>query len=135
MRFLNLLLKLRNKELQEEKKKLSQLLRTLQDLEKKRNNLLRALKEASEFKAQDISLLSFKSSYQHYLLKEIATINEKIANLKETIEQQKEKVALINSEIKLLEKRQRLLKRNEEKRADILLERFINEVLYSHKLD
>ncbi|TCK03869.1 hypothetical protein [Phorcysia thermohydrogeniphila] len=135
MRFLSILLKLRKRELRKEKKRLSLLLRELHELEEERNSLLKALQETSEFEPQDINLLSFKNSYQHHLLGKIANIDREIATLQETIEQQKEKVALINSEIKLLEKRQKYLKQEAEKRADILLERFINEVLYRPELD
>jgi wobble nucleotide-excising tRNase len=135
MKFLNILLKLRKRELREEKKKLSLLLKELHKLEEEKNSLLKALQETSKFDAEDINLLSFKNSYQHHLLRRIDNVEREIVALKGTIEKQKEKVALINSEIKLLEKRQKHLKKEAEKRADILLERFINEVPYRPELD
>ena len=135
MKFLSILLKLIKRELKEEKKKLSLLLKELHELENERNSLVKALHKTSKFEPQDINLLSFKSSYQRHLLEKLANVDREIAVLQKSVEQQKEKVALINSEIKLLEKRQKLLKQNAEKRADILLERFINEVLYRPELD
>ncbi|RUM44432.1 MAG: hypothetical protein DSY35_02170, partial [Desulfurobacterium sp.] len=83
MKLLNLLIKLKKRELREEEKTLSRLLKTLEDLEEKRSSLLRALRETSDLKLQDANLLSYKNSYQHYLLKEIEVVEKEMENLKE----------------------------------------------------
>ncbi|MEO2068769.1 MAG: hypothetical protein ABGX27_04580 [Desulfurobacteriaceae bacterium] len=128
MKFLKLIIRLKNKSLELEKRKLLLLEKKYSELNEKLLKEEEALKNSKEFTPSDAFSLALLQELQHKKLKEIEKLRKYLDILSKVLEKQKERVAILNSEIKLLEKKIKRIEIENTKREDLLLERFINEV-------
>ncbi len=135
MKELKTVLMVKKRELSDEERKLKELLTEVEELklkEREREERLSSLKNLSVNSPLE---LGFWKEAGRALLKELHRIREEVNFLQERIENQKKKVVLKRGEVKAVEKLIEKRTREKEKREELLLERFIHEVLGSRYTD
>ncbi len=135
MKLLRLLVQIKERELKENQKKLIQIRREIEEKEKEKRKTEEKLLQLEHTDVRTIFELSVATSYSLSLLERLRLLSSEILQLENEAEKVSEKLAVIKSEKKLLEKKMKDIKLKKEKREDVLLERFINEVLTSRNLD
>ncbi|ADY73881.1 hypothetical protein Dester_1245 [Desulfurobacterium thermolithotrophum DSM 11699] len=129
MKLLNLLIEIKKKELEIEKRKLFLIEKKKSELEAKLKKCKEELEETKKLDVENILILSLRTTFQNQLLEDIENLEKLIISIDRVFEKQKEKIFTINSEIKLLEKKKKAETLKIRKKEDILIERFVNEVL------
>ncbi|WP_163328069.1 hypothetical protein GFV12_06130 [Desulfurobacterium thermolithotrophum] len=129
MKLFNLLIEIKKKELEIEKKKLFLIEKKKLELEAKLKKCKEELEETKKLDVANILILSLRTTFQNRLLEDIESLEKLIISVDRALEEQKEKIFTINSEIKLLEKKKKAETLKIRKKEDLLIERFVNEVL------
>lgn len=131
MKGIKSLLKVKRRELSEEEKRLRELLRKLEELKLKEKQVNQKIEEIKRWRARTCIEFGFMNEYSKRLFREIDALRRKAVKLSSEIERQKEKLALKRGEVKAVEKLVERREKEKLKKEELLLERFINEVLNS----
>ncbi len=131
MKGIKSLLKVKRRELSEEEKRLKELLSKLEELKLKEKQVNQKIEEIKRWRARTCIEFGFMNEYSKRLFREIDALRRKAVKLSSEIERQKEKLALKRGEVKAVEKLVERREKEKLKKEELLLERFINEVLNS----
>ncbi len=131
MKGIKSLLKVKRRELSEEEKRLKELLSKLEELKLKEKQVNQKIEEIKRWRARTCIEFGFMNEYSKRLFREIDALRRKTVKLSSEIERQKEKLALKRGEVKAVEKLVERREKEKLKKEELLLERFINEVLNS----
>ncbi len=131
MKGIKSLLKVKRRELSEEEKRLRELLSKLEELKLKEKQVNQKIEEIKRWRARTCIEFGFMNEYSKRLFREIDALRRKAVKLSSEIERQKEKLALKRGEVKAVEKLVERREKEKLKKEELLLERFINEVLNS----
>jgi hypothetical protein len=134
LRKFDLILKLKRRELKEEELKLRTMLHDLQIVESEIKLRKRRVQELNSSSFSRIADYAFVLNYSFFLLKEIEELEVKKENLERNLKVQKEKLSYKRGEVKILENFMKKKRLEKEKRDDVLLERFINEVRSGYRV-
>lgn len=131
MRGIKSLLKVKRRELSEEERRLKELLRKLEELKRREKQVNHRIEEIKRLRARTCVEFGIMNEYLKSLIREIDALRRKVIKLSSEIERQKEKLALKRGEVKAVEKLVERREREKLRKEELLLERFINEVLSS----
>lgn len=131
MKGIKSLLKVKRRELSEEEKRLKELLSKLEELKLKEKQVNQKIEEIKRWRARTCIEFGFMNEYSKRLFREIDALRRKTVKLSSEIERQKEKLALKRGEVKAVEKLVERREKEKLKKEELLLERFVNEVLNS----
>jgi prefoldin subunit 5 len=129
MKFIKIYRRLLKKELENLTAHLSILKKEIVELQQKITSVVQEIEEKKNFIPHDSLEMELKDRYTKHLSIILQNLNGKLQRLLKEEEQLKEEISYIKSKLKLLEKTEKTIKIKAEKREDLLLERFINEVL------
>ena len=131
MKGFKVLLKVKERELIEEQKKLKDLLGKAEELSLRERELRRYLGLLKGKKVSNVVELGLFFETGKQVLKELDLIREKLEDVQRLISEQRRVVAFKRGEVRAVERYLERKRREKEKREEILLERFIDEVFSS----
>ena len=129
MKFIKIYKKLLKKELETLTAQLSSIQKEIEKTERKIHSITKEIEEKTNLTPENLLEVAVKHNYIKHLRKRKEKLCEQLKELVQKEEQIKSKVSLCKSKLKLLEKTEKNIKIENEKREDLLLERFVNEVL------
>lgn len=131
MRGFKILLKVKEKELLEEQKRLKDLLGKAEKLSSRERELYRYLGLLKEKKVSSVLEIGLFFETSRQVLDELTLVRKKLEDVQKLISEQRRVVAFKRGEVRAVERYLERKRREEEKREEILLERFVDEVLGS----
>ncbi len=135
MKGIETVLRVKKRELSDEERKLKELLSKAEEVKLKKKGLQEKLNSLNKLTVKSPVELGFWNETGKALLKELRKVKEELEFLRKEIDKQREKVAVKRGEVKAVEKFIEKREREKERREELLLERFIHEVLSSRYTD
>lgn len=135
MKGLTTVLRVKKRELSDEERRLKELLTKREELKLRERETQERLNSLKSLSVKNPFELGIWKETGRALLKELERLRAEMELLQEQLEKQKEKVAVKRGEVKAVEKFIEKRVREKERREELLLERFIHEVLGSRYTD
>jgi len=135
MKGLTTILRVKKRELSDEERSLKELLTKREELKLRERETQERLNSLKSLNVKNPFELGIWKETGRALLKELERLRAELRLLQERLEKQKERVAVKRGEVKAIEKFIEKQVREKERKEELLLERFIYEVLGSRYTD